>query len=271
MDASCGHSSTPLSRDIDGNNEDDHNDKFTIDTIATTQVKTNGDSKVPQDSTTPHPLRSDIFTNGGTQFGKFYIPEECIFYRTELSVAFVNLRPIVPSHVLVIPMIESSSSCNSTKRKTHLCDLSDDEYDDLWRTVRYVQSILQQHFHNMNRNDSTETSTTSTTTTSSTLQQRLSYNVAVQDGKDAGQSVHHVHVHILPRMANDFEHNDDVYEELDRWEPRQKPLPNTSDTENSNASPLQVPNDEERKGRTMLEMTTEAAMYRSIVTTMQPK
>ncbi|XP_071669390.1 bis(5'-adenosyl)-triphosphatase isoform X2 [Patagioenas fasciata] len=37
-----------------------------------------------------------------------------------------------------------------------------------------------------------------------------------QDGPEAGQTVKHVHVHILPRKAGDFSRNDDVYEELQR-------------------------------------------------------
>ena len=98
----------------------------------------------------------------------------------------------------------------------------------------------------------------------------MSYNVAVQDGKEAGQSVSHVHVHILPRIANDFVNNDDVYEELDRWEPREKlqQWNRISTTDISNLKQvhrLDVPSDQERKDRTMIEMTTEAAMYRQIV------
>jgi hypothetical protein len=74
----------------------------------------------------------------GTQFGRFWINEECIFYRTSLSVAFVNLRPIVLGHVLIIPI----------RVVPHLQDLETDEYDDLWRTVRVVQSILQEQHEN---------------------------------------------------------------------------------------------------------------------------
>lgn len=40
-------------------------------------------------------------------------------------------------------------------------------------------------------------------------------NIAIQDGADAGQTVPHVHVHVLPRKVGDFARNDDVYEELD--------------------------------------------------------
>ena len=36
----------------------------------------------------------------------------------------------------------------------------------------------------------------------------------VQDGADAGQTVAHVHAHVLPRRPGDFERNDDIYDEL---------------------------------------------------------
>ena len=42
--------------------------------------------------------------------------------------------------------------------------------------------------------------------------------LAVQDGADAGQTVPHAHVHVLPRAAGDFERNDDVYPALDAAE-----------------------------------------------------
>ena len=38
--------------------------------------------------------------------------------------------------------------------------------------------------------------------------------LAVQDGSDAGQTVEHVHVHLLPRRPGDFQNNDDVYEKV---------------------------------------------------------
>ena len=38
---------------------------------------------------------------------------------------------------------------------------------------------------------------------------------AIQDGPAAGQTVPHVHVHVLPRRLGDFERNDQVYDELD--------------------------------------------------------
>ncbi|XP_072328473.1 bis(5'-adenosyl)-triphosphatase-like isoform X3 [Scyliorhinus torazame] len=37
-----------------------------------------------------------------------------------------------------------------------------------------------------------------------------------QDGPEAGQTVKHVHIHILPRKKGDFSRNDDVYVELQK-------------------------------------------------------
>jgi len=35
-----------------------------------------------------------------------------------------------------------------------------------------------------------------------------------QDGPEAGQTVAHVHIHIMPRKAGDFAKNDDIYTEV---------------------------------------------------------
>jgi bis(5'-adenosyl)-triphosphatase len=181
-------------------------------------------------------------------FGKFVIPAASIFYRSptsELSIAFVNLRPIVPGHVLVM----------SARSVARLEDLTNEEHDDMWRTVRVVQDILKQQY----AGKATAATTDSDKTTSSSASS-LSFNVAVQDGRAAGQSVPHVHVHILPRSSGDFARNDDVYQELEEWAPR--PVAAAS-IGSSNA--IDVPDDDQRRDRTREEMAQEAALYRKII------
>lgn len=160
---------------------------------------------------------------GDMRFGKFLIPQASIFSRTSLSAAFVNLRPIVPGHVLIMPR----------RIVPLMADLTTEEYTDMWLLVRKVQAMLQQHYG------------------------ATAFNVAVQDGKAAGQSVPHVHVHILPRKSGDFERNDDIYEALEEWAPRSDMV-----KERTN---IDVPEDEDRVDRTAQMMADEAAMYRRLL------
>jgi bis(5'-adenosyl)-triphosphatase len=115
--------------------------------------------------------------------------------------------------------------------------LRDDEYTDLWATVRVVQEALQRYYT-----------------------QCEAFNVAVQDGLAAGQSVPHVHVHILPRVPGDYERNDDIYNDIEHWAPRDDFELKTAD-----AKSLDVPDDADRKDRTPEDMAEEAALYRDIL------
>lgn len=166
-------------------------------------------------------------------FGKFKISPSQIFYTspTKLSAAIVNLRPIVPGHVLIIPK----------RIVPKVSQLDTDEYIDLWQTVRLVQSMLEKHYN------------------------AQGFNIAIQDGKVAGQSVAHVHVHILPRVVNDFERNDDIYDELELWAPTVTLVKMKQDEKEINGNGLHVPDDNDRKDRTMQDMEDEAVIYRNLL------
>uniref|UniRef100_A0A7S3RNF9 HIT domain-containing protein n=1 Tax=Strombidinopsis acuminata TaxID=141414 RepID=A0A7S3RNF9_9SPIT len=103
---------------------------------------------------------------GPLKFGKFDLDPSQVFFASDagLSLAIVNLKPLVPGHVMVIPR----------RVAPRMGELTAEELEDLWRTVRHVQGVVQE-FHGAS-----------------------CATLGVQDGKDAGQSVPHVHVHILP-------------------------------------------------------------------------
>ena len=191
------------------------------------------------------------------RFGRFVIPSRHIFYRTSQSAAFVNLRPIVPGHVLVMPH----------RIVAALEELTNDEYIDLWMSVRIVQQVLKEHYsygrmdkvgNGNDDNDDDEVGGGSSSTGTS-QRRKMAFNVAVQDGRAAGQSVPHVHVHILPRLAGDFENNDDIYQELEDWAPRNE------DDRCRSTTGIQVANDEDRVDRTDEMMAEEASWYRDLI------
>lgn len=117
-------------------------------------------------------------------FGPHPIPGSHVFALTPLSYAFVNLKPVVPGHVLVSPL-------RLVKR---FADLSADEVSDLWLLAQRVGRAVEAHYG------------------------AGSLTLAIQDGPLAGQTVPHVHIHVLPRRPNDFPKNDQVYDEIDKGE-----------------------------------------------------
>lgn len=116
------------------------------------------------------------------EFGQYKIGCGQVFYKTGLSYAFVNIKPVLPGHVLVA----------SLRNVPRLADLTSAEVADLFITTTNVSKVIERHF------------------------QGTSLTVSVQDGPQAGQTVQHIHVHILPRREGDFSRNDDIYEELQK-------------------------------------------------------
>ncbi|KDO23096.1 hypothetical protein SPRG_11940 [Saprolegnia parasitica CBS 223.65] len=148
-------------------------------------------------------------------FGPYAIRLSEVFYESTHSVALVNLKPIVPGHVLVIPK----------RRIDRFTNLDADEVADLWQSAqvgRPPRPLLQCIHYNA-----------------------PAFTFSMQDGAAAGQTVPHVHVHVLPRTPGDFKKNDDIYDELERNDQRR-----TMDL------------DEDRPPRTLDAMAAEAALLR---------
>ncbi|XP_063545633.1 nitrilase and fragile histidine triad fusion protein NitFhit-like [Cydia strobilella] len=125
------------------------------------------------------------------QFGHLQIPDTCVFYTSDLTYAFVNIRCVTPGHVLVAPW-----RCAERNE-----DLTDEEARDFYATIRLVQKLMEK-VHN------TESCT-----------------MTIQDGPDAGQTVKHIHCHIMPRKKGDFIQNDLIYLELTKHDQFQSSHP----------------------------------------------
>jgi len=148
-------------------------------------------------------VRSLAWKMSTVQFGQYVVKATQVFFQSELSLALVNLKPVLPGHVLVIPK----------RVVARFKDLSHAEVADLWISTQKISTALESHYKS------------------------TSLTLAIQDGAGAGQSVFHVHVHVIPRQPGDFENNDDIYKELDK---------------------------KERVARTEEEMASEASVYREL-------
>ncbi|RAK99232.1 HIT family protein [Aspergillus ibericus CBS 121593] len=129
------------------------------------------------------PSISHILKAGPIHFGPFLVTTQ-VFHLTPHTYALVNLKPILPGHVLISPR----------RVVPRVTDLTPTETSDLFLTVRRVARMIERVYG------------------------ASSLNIAIQDGVDAGQSVPHVHAHVIPRRRGDLDARggvDAVYELLD--------------------------------------------------------
>nr|KYP38763.1 Bis(5'-adenosyl)-triphosphatase [Cajanus cajan] len=179
-------------------------------------------------------------------FGPHKIHHSSVFHTTDISFAFVNLRPAV--QVLIIRLIVAflrvlrirlNYFCIASHLKLNLvnlvcpkrkvkrvADLTDVETIDLWRIAKKLGRQLES-FHKAS-----------------------SLTFCIQDGPQAGQTVPHVHIHILPRKSGDYENNDDIYDDINE---KEKELHQALAVDN------------ERKDRSIEVMAIEADEYRKFL------
>ena len=159
-----------------------------------------------------------------------------MFLKTRSSFGIVNLKPLMPGHILICPL--------TTHQR--LTDLTTPEVTDLFSAVQLTQRLLARaHF-------GTEDVTAG------------SFTVAVQDGAEAGQTVPHVHVHIIPRPKGEAGPPDAVYDRMAGedgnvggalWD-AQRPRPGGS---------MPTIEDADRRARTADAMAEETERYRKLL------
>lgn len=116
------------------------------------------------------------------KFGKWDIKPHEIFWKGIYAYAMVNTRPIVNNHVLV----------TSLRVVQSFCDLTEEELNEMTFAVTRITQAFG------------------------------SCNIALQDGREAGQTVPHVHFHVLPRPQEGLMKVDSVNADRTEEEMRQE-------------------------------------------------
>ena len=93
-----------------------------------------------------------------------------LVYQDEDVIAFLDIRPVNPGHVLVVPRVHGES----------LGDLSAE-------TVAHMMVVAQNIMAGLRNADL----------------KCEGINLFLADGSVAGQEIGHVHLHVIPRFAND--------------------------------------------------------------------
>ncbi len=97
--------------------------------------------------------------------------EESVVLRNNHGYARYDGFAVSPGHLLIIPYRHVSS----------LFDLTDGEIKGLWSLVKAGKEFLDDKYH------------------------PDGYNVGVNVGEAAGQSIFHMHIHLIPRYQGDVE------------------------------------------------------------------
>ncbi len=98
-------------------------------------------------------------------------PEKQLLSETATAVAFYDSFPVNPGHTLIIPK----------RHVANYFDLSIHEQRALWLLVNRCKAIVQKQY------------------------EPNGFNVGINVGEAAGQSVFHVHIHLIPRYTGDVE------------------------------------------------------------------
>ena len=100
----------------------------------------------------------------GVNFGPILIDNHQIFYLTSYSFAFTNIQPFTPGHVLISPL-------KPYKKMTHM---EKEDLEIFFKDTQVVRNIIGTYY-------------------------KKEILMVVQDGPDSGQTIPHVHCHVMPQ------------------------------------------------------------------------
>lgn len=94
-----------------------------------------------------------------------------IFFETENYCCLYNIKPVLPGHSLIIPR----------KHVESFLDFKEDELKEMFLLVQKIVKVLMKTYGSNG------------------------FNLGIQEGESAGQSIQHFHIHLLPRRTGDME------------------------------------------------------------------
>jgi len=97
------------------------------------------------------------------------LAEDRIWVQTDSAIAFLDNFPVSPGHTLVIPGDHIGA----------LMELPENDLKEVWELVAHVRKQLIEKY------------------------KPDGFNIGINEGFDAGQTVSHAHIHIIPRFNGD--------------------------------------------------------------------
>jgi diadenosine tetraphosphate (Ap4A) HIT family hydrolase len=92
-----------------------------------------------------------------------------IWLQTDVAVAFLDKFPVSPGHTLIIPEHHVGA----------LMELPENDLNEIWSLVAHVRKELLEKY------------------------KPDGFNIGINEGSAAGQTVPHAHIHIIPRFKGD--------------------------------------------------------------------
>jgi len=99
----------------------------------------------------------------------FCNPQRPILAETKLSLAFPDNYPVSKGHTLVIPK----------RHVISVWEMTTEEYTDAFALLKQIKELIQEQF------------------------KPDGFNIGVNCGEAAGQTVFHAHIHLIPRYTGD--------------------------------------------------------------------
>ena len=97
------------------------------------------------------------------------IPADNIIYEDESALGLLDVNPLAPGHTMVLPKVHAEN----------IIDLPETQVGPLFLAVRHVTNLL--------KNALTPDG----------------FTIGINHGKNAGQAIDHLHIHVIPRYKDD--------------------------------------------------------------------